>query len=326
MNAFVGAGLARAQADLRKEGREERKLGFEARRTAVQEAGVGFEERRVGVSERTEERAGRTEARVTAQTVRDKNNTAYSELTKSIALMKSLPSDPDTSRVLPVLIARRDSLGKTLKISKEQSQVDVLQAERDLTETFTLGAGQQRLSQTPGQEPQVIAQGAAQAGAAPKFQAWLLPNGKSIQLPAGAPAPASATAFTLQAGQAIDAEGNVVNAGPEQPPGSPGAVIAPLIQQVSEQGIESLTPNQLDALQLAASADPLIQIALENAQTLGGFLTGDDLDPDEKAAVEAARSQNMTEEQFREFAKTTNKSPESLEKIAKALGFTLDGE
>lgn len=317
VNPFVGQGIARAQAGLRAEEREERQLGQRDTALALQERGVGVSERDVGLREEQFEGTR-------SQKIRTANQNAFDKMTGLIALMNQLSeSNPDVKRLLPALQSRRDNLAKSLKISRDASRAEVLEAEQALIKSFTLSKDQTRFEDVPGGEPIEVATGIETPAALPNVVTIQMPDGTISQVPENQ-VPAGAVRVTLPAGTGIqDGQAQPLI---DDPVRSIGAVIAPIIAKIAAG--EKVTPGERKALAEAKATGLLGQIAAGQGVSTAELLAGDvgGLTPDEQAAVNSAEAANMTQEQFTEFAKNSTKSPESLKKIAEALGFTFDGE
>lgn len=85
--------------------------------------------------------------------------------------------------------------------------------------------------------------------------------------------PPGAATVKLPTGTTVDANGELVDVAPEDP-SSIGAVVGPIVNKVSTQGLDSLNANERQALELGLATNPLLQFALSQGDSIAGLLGG----------------------------------------------------
>lgn len=317
VNAFVAQGLARGQASLRKEERAVRELDFRGRQVDVQE-------RQVDVQEQQAELQREKFTQTTEQSLRKSKTTAFDKLVNSIAVLEQLKKGGQDTEELgmirKVLTAKAAALGKELKISQSEFRAEVLSAQIKARELFELSQGESLVGVSPGGQPETLIQGAPKPQDVVTAQ---LPDGTFGQFPENAVPPGS-TIVSLQAGKTISPEGGIVDISPEGPK-SLGAVIAPIVAKIAAG--ETITKGERKALAEVKATGLLQQFAAAGGVSVPELLTGgEQLDPNEQAIVDSLKASGITEEQFKKEMKTSKLSKESLARIAKSLGFNVNGD
>lgn len=321
VDVFTAQGLARGQASLRQEERAVRDLD-------LRERGVGVQERQVGVQEGLAELQEEKFIQTTEQSLRKAKITAFDKLVNSLAVIEQIGKAGQASEELTMirnaLTAKASALGKELKISPAEFRAEVLSAQAKARELIELSQGESLVGVTPGGEPETLVQGAPRQQDIVTAQ---LPDGTFAQFPENAVPPGS-TIVSLQAGKTISPEGQVVDITPEGPT-SIGRVIAPILAKIAAG--DKISKGERKALAEVKASGLLTQFAagqgLSVPELLGGPQLEEDeeLNPNEQAIVTSLEASGITEEQFKEEMKTSKLSKESLARIAKALGFKING-
>lgn len=321
VNAFVAQGLARGQASLRQEERQVRELD-------LRERGVGVQERQVGVQEELAGLQAEKFTQTSEQSLRKTKTTAFDKLVNSLAVLEQIGKAGQASEeiimIRKALTAKASALGKELKISQAEFRAEVLSAQIKAQELIQLSQGESLVGVTPGGEPQTLIEGAPRQQDIVTAQ---LPDGTFAQFPENAVPPGS-TIVSLQAGKTISPEGQVVDISPEGPT-SIGNVVAPILAKIAAG--QEISKGERKVLAEVKASGLLTQFAagqgLSVPELLGGPQPeeGEQLNPNEQAIVTSLKASGITEEKFKEEMKTSKLPKESLARIAKALGFTING-
>lgn len=321
VNVFVAQGLARAQAGFRREERAVRELD-------LRERGVGVQERQVGVQEGLAGLQEEKFTQTTEQSLRKAKITAFDKLVNSLAVLEQIgkagQASEEITMIRKALIAKASALGKELKISPAEFRAEVLSAQIKARELIELSQGESLIGVTPGGEPETLVQGAPQQQDIVTAQ---LPDGTFAQFPENAVPPGS-TIVSLQAGKTISPEGQVVDISPEGPT-SIGNVVAPILAKIAAG--QEISKGERKVLAEVKASGLLTQFAAGQGLSVPELLVGtgrekaEQLNPNEQAIVTSLEASGITEKQFKEEMKTSKLSKESLARIAKALGFTING-